>query len=636
MNIEAMRRLSAHIRASTVFVAFVLTGLSPAISPPAYGFEIFGFKFFEGEDNPPVSDPVRYSLQLTVPDKDVEERLQEASALYQERETAVSGDLGLVIKARDDRDRLLAALYEQARYGAVVTIRVDGTEVEQLPPVPAFPRDKPVPVTITVDPGPVFTVADVRFVGDAAKFNPDDYGLARGQDAKSDVVVKAAGRIVEDLEAEGRPLAKLTQRELVADHDRNTVAITIGAEGGPVADIGDVAVAGSKTVKEDFIRDWSRLNKGRRYAPEEVKEATERLRKLGVFSSVTITKSDRLDAEGNIPLAINVADGKQRYFGGGVQFSSIDGLGLQGYWGHRNLFGGAEQLKITGTVSRLIETIDPRELDYSTSILFTKPAAFSQISTFNAGITASSVHPDTYRAATVSIFANTAFDLSRMDTVTAGVDLTWNETTDVFGTQQYQIASLPVSWLRDASDDPLDPTSGYRLGLKAQPSYEVNFSTPFTSIEGTVSGYLPLGQEDGVVLAGRLSMGTLLGVSDISEIPAIRRIYAGGGGTIRGYAFQEVSPRNANGDALGGRSYMLTSLEARVKVTETFGVVPFLDVGTVGRQAYPDFSDIRAGAGIGIRYATPFGPLRLDVAVPLRPYKDGPSFGIYAGIGQAF
>lgn len=612
-------------------------GAAAAASPgEAWAFKIFGMKFFEGEDEPPLSDPVRYTLTLTADDDDIAETLQDASLLYEEREKPVSGDLGLVIKARDDRDRLLAALYEQARYGAVVTVEVAGTGIDQLPAVPMFPRDNPVPVTIRVEPGPVFTVKEARFVGDAAKFDPADYGLAPGVEARSDVVVRAAGRIVEDLEAEGRPLAKLTQRELVADHDTNTVTLTIGAEGGPVAEVGDVAVSGSKSVKQDFIKEWSRLNKGEKYSPEDVKDASERLRKLGVFSSITITKGDRLDADGRIPLAINVSDGKQRYFGGGVQFSSIDGLGLQGYWGHRNLFGGAESLKITGSVSRLLETTDFKDLDYSASILFSKPAAFSQISTFNAGLTAAAVHPDSYRAATLTAFANTAFDITRIDTVTGGVDLTLNETEDVFGTGRYLIGSIPVSWARDASDDLLNPTEGYRLNLKAQPSYEVNYSTFFSSVEGAVSGYYPMGQEDAVVLAGKLSMGSLLGVTDLSEIPAIRRFYAGGGGSVRGYGYQEISPRNDDGDALGGKSYVLTSLEARIKVAEKFGVVPFLDIGSVGRELYPDFSDIRAGLGIGIRYATPFGPLRLDVAMPLNRYPDGARFGIYAGIGQSF
>lgn len=630
-----MRRFPAHIR-GPVASALLAVAVATTAVQPLHAFEIFGMKFFEGEEEAPVSDPVRYSLDFAAGNEDIAEVLQESSLLYQDQEKPVSGDLGLVIKARDDRDRLLATLYEQARYGAVVKVEVAGTDIDALPPLPDFPNDRPVPVTVRVEPGPVFTVADVKLVGDAAKFDPADYGLEKGAEAGSGTVVRAAGQMVQDLEAEGRPLARLTERQLVADHDTNTVEIVIGAEGGPVAEVGDVTVSGSKSVDHDFIKEWSRINKGEKYSPEDMKDAQERLRKLGTFSSVTITKSDRLDPNGRIPMAITVADGKQRYFGGGVQFSSIDGLGVQGYWGHRNLFGHAESLRINASVSRLLETTNFEDLDYSTSILFSKPAAFNQITTFNAGLTAATSHPDSYRAATVSAFANTAFELSRMDTVTGGFDLTWNETDDAFGTSQYFIASTPVSWVRDASDNELDPKNGYRLNLSAKPSYEFNNELLFTSVEGTVTGYYGLGLEDNVVLAGKLSMGTLLGVGDISEIPSIRRFYAGGGGSVRGFGFQEIAPRNRDGDPLGGKSYVVTSLEARVRVSEQFGVVPFIDVGTVGRDSYPDFDDIRAGVGVGIRYATPFGPLRLDVALPVNRYEDGPRFGIYAGIGQSF
>ena len=105
---------------------------------------------------------------------------------------------------------------------------------------------------------------------------------------------------------------------------------------------------------------------------------------------------------------------------------------------------------------------------------------------------------------------------------------------------------------------------------------------------------------------------------------------------MRGYSYQEISPYTADGKATGGRSYIVTSLEARFKVTETIGLVTFVDAGVVSSEMTPDFSDIRAGAGIGLRYQTPFGPLRLDVAMPLEKYPSGSSFGIYAGIGQAF
>ena len=611
-----------------------LAGLAPS---SAAAFEIFGWKLFGGDENvAAVSDPVHYTMSFSGGDDDLKKALEDASALVQDEKDPVNGDLGLVIKARDDRERLLGALYENARYGAVVNITVGGTPIDELPPVPEFPRDKPVPVTVDVVPGPVFTIGSVSLTGDATKFDPAAYGLDIGAQANSTLVISAAGKIVQDLEAEGRPLARLTERGLTADHKSNTVDIRIGAEGGPVADVGDVTVSGTKTVDPEFVEKWSRLDRNKRYSPEEIKEANERLRKLGVFSSINIVKADRLDAEGRIPLAIEVSDGKQRYFGLGAQFSSLDGFGLLGYWGHRNLFGGAESLKITGSVSRLGEQWNYKELDYLASIEFSKPGIFDPYSTLNVSVIAQQVNPDTYRSTSFTKLANIAYELSKRDTLTGGFDLTWNETEDFRGVSQFLTFSLPVTWTRDASDDKLDPHEGYRLRLTGIPSYEIYRSNFFHTIDGQVSAYTSFGEDDRVTLAGKLAMGTLLMAPALEDVPATRRFYLGGGGTVRGYAYQEITPRNSDGDPLGGRSYMLASFETRVKVTETVGIVPFIDVGTVSSRAYPDFSDIRAGAGIGLRYATPFGPLRLDVAMPINRYQDGSRFGIYAGIGQSF
>lgn len=612
-----------------------LTALSPV---HASAFEIFGWKLFGGDENvSAVSDPVKYSLTFNGgADKDLAGKLEEASALVQEKADPVNGDLGLVIKARDDRERLLAALYENARYGAIVNVSVAGTPIDELPPVPEFPRDAPVPVEISVEPGPVFTIGTVSLTGDATQFDPAAYGLEIGAQANSTLVISAAGKMVEDLEKEGRPLARMTERGLTADHKNNTVNVRIGAEGGPVANVGDVTVSGTKTVDPEFVETWSRLDQNRRYSPEEIKDANERLRKLGVFSSINIVKSDRLDQNGQIPLAIEVSDGKQRYFGLGAQFSSLDGFGLQGYWGHRNLFGAAESLKITGSVSRLVDQWDYRELDYLASIEFSKPGIFDAYSTLNVSVIAQQVNPDNYRSTSFTKLANVDYELTKQDTVTAGFDFTWNETDDFRGVSQFLTKSLPVVWNRDASDDKLDPKEGYRLRLTAIPSYEIYRSNIFGTLDGQVSAYTSFGEDDRITLAGKVAIGSLLMAPSLEDVPATRRFYLGGGGTVRGYAYQEISPRNANGDALGGRSYALASFETRVKVTETIGVVPFIDVGTVSSLTYPDFSDIRAGAGLGIRYATPFGPLRLDVAMPLNKYEDGASFGIYAGIGQSF
>ena len=629
----------AHWKTATALAIVASAMLGPLSVTQAHAFKIFGMRFFESaEEEVQVIDPVRYALTFDAgtEDEELREALENGSQLVQDQEKPVSGDLGLAIKARDDRDRLLAVLYEKARYGGTVSILIDGQDIDSLPPDPSFADGQAVPVVVRISPGPAFTLGSITFKGDAAGLDPARYDLTRGARADSTLIIKAGEKIVEDLKEQSRPLAELTERSAVADHATSTVDVTISVDGGPVAPVGELTVTGTRTVDPNFVRDYSRLNHGRPYSPENIRKAAERLRQLNVFSSVTINEADKLAPDGTLPMNIQVSEGKHRYFGFGGQVSTTEGLGLQGYWGHRNLFGRAESLRIEGSVDRIGETTDVGSLDYSAGILFAKPGAFGPASTFTASVKASLLDPDAYSAKTITGAAGASFELSPTDTVSAGAELGLADIDDAFGSNSYLTAAIPLEYVRDTRDDKLNPTEGYRALINAKPSYEFEGQTFFSSFEASASAYYSPGDENRFVLAGKLAAGVLAGGDELSDIPATRRFFLGGGGSVRGYSFQEISPRNADNELTGGRSYVNGSFEARIAITEAIGVVPFIDFGSVSASTAPDFSDIRAGAGIGLRYATSFGPIRLDFAVPLNKYPGGTDYGIYAGIGQSF
>ncbi|MBT9370748.1 autotransporter assembly complex family protein [Rhizobium sp. CSW-27] len=621
--------------------AFLAAGLLswPGFVAQAHAFKLFGITLFGSEEEETeVIDPVSYSATLSAPGagKELAERLENTATLVQDAEEPVSGDLGLVVKAREDRERLVAVLYEEARYGGVVRIALAGTDLDELPPIPRFDHSRPVSVTITVEPGPVFTLGSVRLEGDAARLDPATYGLVPGGAAGSVRIIQAGERIVRDLKAEGRPLSRLTTRDVVADHATRTVSVTLAAESGPVASLGTVSVKGARAVSSDFIRRYSRLDDGQPYSPEQLKKAAERLRALSALSSVTVREADHLAPDGSLPLTIEVSEGKFRYFGAGAEYSSIDGAGLSGYWGHRNLFGEAETLRIEGKVSGLGATTDYTSFDYTAGIYFTKPGALLPRITWDASLVAKRETPDTYTANSLTALSKLSYELNDRDTVSGGAEIAFSESEDAFGTNTYLTFALPFTFERDARDNKLDPIEGFRLTAAVTPSYEALGGTVFSSFEGSASGYVGLGADDRLVLAAHLAAGSVVGGDGLEDIPTTRRFFAGGGGSVRGYAYQEISPYNNQNEATGGRSYTVGSLEARFKVNEKIGIVPFFDVGTVSTEIVPDFSDIRMGAGLGLRYATPFGPLRLDVALPLNRFDGGSRYGIYAGIGQSF
>lgn len=623
--------------------ALALVLMAGAVLPvavlPATAFELFGFRLWgSSEEDTDIVDPLRYSATLTVTDgdEDLRDALKDASELMAEQERPVSGSLGLLSRARADRELLIAALYRAARYDGVVNIAIGGRALDDILPDAEF-TGEPVPVTITVDPGAVFTLGDVALKGDAADLIPARFGLISGGSAGSDAILKAESDIVRVLREEGRPLAKVTGREIVADHATRTLDVSLTVAAGSIAPYGETTVEGTEQVDPEFTRYMTGLEPGRIYSPKEMREARDRLAGLEVFSSINLREAEALNPDGSIPIYLRVSERKFRYYGGGASYSTTEGLGLEGYWGHRNLFGRAEKLRIGGSISGIGDRGDLGELNYNAGIMFERPGVIGPDSKFFANLRTVYEHPDAYDRFSTGGGVGIQYELSPTQTLSAELTVDWEEVTDALNPEgkDYLLVSTPLRYVFDNRDDKLNPKRGFRALAFAEPTYDFLNSTSFVKMRAEGSTYRAVDEAGRFVLAARATLGSVVG-ADLADIPADRRFYAGGGGSVRGYAYQGIGPKDAFGDPIGGRSLAEASLEMRIGVTDTIGIVPFIDAGTVSEAEFPDFSDFKTGAGLGLRYITPFGPLRVDVAVPLNPDPDDPSFGLYAGIGQAF
>jgi translocation and assembly module TamA len=283
-----------------------------------------------------------------------------------------------------------------------------------------------------------------------------------------------------------------------------------------------------------------------------------------------------------------------------------------------------------------IDSQDPEDYTYRTALTFLKPGVFSPYNDFEATIYAEQERPDTYRARTVGGRAGFIYRPRERWTLEAfgSVAASTIDRTSV-GDGDFLMLSLPLKATYDGTNNELDPTRGFRISGAFEPFYETENANNGVISEATVSSYYGLA-DDRLVLAARASAGSIAG-APLQEVPASRLFFAGGGGSIRGYDYRGVGPVNRRGEVIGGRSYFTGSVEARVRVTRSVGIVPFLDFGNAFRDELPDFSEpLRYGAGIGVRYFTGLGPLRLDVAVPLNPRDGDPDFAVYIGLGQAF
>ncbi|MBA5775813.1 outer membrane protein assembly factor [Stappia sp. F7233] len=628
-------------------VAFVcaLLGTSVFQVEKAYSFEIFGFTLFgEKKEEPSVSvpDPLPYTATMTVTGdgSELEEGLQSASELVSNQDQPPSGEAGLIARAITDFERLVGRLYLDGYYGGTVDIRLGGVPLQQALESGDIPDTRPVPVTIAVAAGPVFSFGDIRIVSSDGKPLPGNvsdasrYNLKPGETAGSGKILAAEKEVVSALRALGYPLARIDEREIVADHKTRKIDVTLRADPGREAAFGTVSVEGTERTDPEFVRTYSIIPTGRRYDPEALRTAEKRLNDLGIFSSVRLVEGDTLTPDGMLPITIQVLERKRNVIGVGANWSSSEGFGVESYWRRRNLFGKGETLSIEGSVGRLGEE-SLTELEYAARIAFEKPGAFGPMTKFTTSLGAKQEHPDAYRSRSITADAFLVHEFSETLTGRVGAEAFFADEQDVFGDHDYFLVGIPADLHFDNRDDKLNPTRGVNAILFGEPAYDIRNSQAMVFLQGDVSTYAALDDASRFVLAGRAATGSILGPS-LEDIPASRRYFLGGGGTIRGYAYRNVGPR-LNGEVTGGRSFVLVSGEVRVRVTETIGLAAFADAGNAFDAMYPDFSEpLKVGLGAGVRYFTPVGPLRVDVAVPLSPDKDDPSFAVYIGLSQAF
>ncbi len=580
-----------------------------------------------------IPDPLPYAVTFSAPGADwgLTRSLRQASELVGRRKSPVSGLVGLIARSRQDLLNLTAVLYENARYGGEVFITIDGKPMAKVDPFATIAA-RPVPVTITVRPGAEFYFGRVSATPLPAGLTLDELGLAPGEPARSSVVVDAETKLVDAWQAQGYPLAAAGKRDTIADHRTNTLDVTLAVSPGPRADFGRVTVSGTERVDPNLVLRRAGIDGGL-YSSRIVKRATKRLRDLGVFASVQVTPADRLAADGTIPVTITVSERKPRVIGASVTYSNTEGLGSGVYWTHRNLFGGAEQLKLSASISRLLDgAFDP---DFRLAGKFRKPAVFDPMTDFTLRVEGYRETTDAYRVTALESEAGLEHSFSDTLSGSLGLEVARSRTVEPTVTEDHLLTTLTGTLDWDTRDNKLDPTSGHRALFSAAPAYDFAENTPYATFSSDVSGYWPFGDADRFVLAGRAA-ASILTVDDITKVAADRRLYSGGAGSVRGYAYQNIGPRDGAGNIVGGRSSVLFTGELRYRVTDTIGVVAFVDAGNAYASVLPRLNGLKVGVGAGLRYLTPVGPIRLDVAVPLQRGKGDPSVGVYVGLGQAF
>ena len=540
----------------------------------------------------------------------------------------------LVAAARADYRRLLTALYAEGRYGGSVSILIDGREAAAIAPLEAPARI--ARIELRIDPGPVFTFgrADIAPLPRGVDL-PGSF--ATGQVARSDAIRDAAIAGVESWRGEGHAKADIAAQSITAVHPQQRLDAQVRIDPGPQLTFGPLSVTGNTRMRAERVRAIAGLPTNKVFDPNELRLATQRLRRTGVFDSVTLIEAETYTPDLQLPIEAQVAERKRRRLGAGIEVSTVDGLTLSAFWLHRNLLGGAERLRIEGEVTGIGGRTGG--LDYDALVRFDRPATLGPDNDFYALAEIQQRDEPDYFLRQAEIGAGFTRIVNEEFSAEAGVGiLTAREETE-FGERRYTILTAPLGATYDRRDDPLDATAGYYIDLDI---------TPFVGLEDLGTGgrlfadaraYRSFGDSRRVTLAGRAQLGSVAGV-DAFEAPVDFLFYSGGGGTVRGQPYNSLGQSLTRGSTTatrGGLSFAGLQLESRVSVTDRIGVVGFYDVGHIGTTSVPlEDGDWHAGAGLGVRYDTGIGPLRVDLAVPAGGVEPDEDWQLYIGIGQSF
>ena len=455
-----------------------------------------------------------------------------------------------------------------------------------------------------------------------------DLGLTLKEPAKSKPILDAKYEIIRWYRKKGFPFPKISEPKAVVDHKKNALTVAFDVQPGLKAQFGDTKLSGLESVNGAYVNSKIPWKEGDPYNADLLIVLEDRLMNTGLFSSVNAKEGEVIDEKGRIPIGVEVKERKHRTIKGGASYKTDEGPGGSLSWEHRNILSQGERLKLSGLASGIV---------LATEGSFRRPEFLRSDQSLLLNMRIAEDSPDAFRSRNITSMAQIERKLTKKMDLSAGLAFRLSKIEQFGQEERFDLISLPVHFNWDTSDQLLDPTRGGRMALQVAPFYDF-YGEDLFFYKGYArySRYINISEAPSLVLALRGALGAITG-AERDEIPADIRFYAGGGGSIRGYAFQSVGPIQ-NNEPIGGRSLLTMSLELRIKITEKLGLVSFIDGGSAFESAFPDFEEtLQWGGGLGFRYYTTIGPLRLDVGIPInRRDEIDDSFQIYVSIGQAF
>jgi len=588
------------------------------------------------------ADPQPYAATIAPTGDAALDAVLRGSSMLLSLGKAPVGPFALVTRARDDEGRLNTALESRGYYAGAVHVTILGRPITD-PALPDLlrqaPAQPPVPVVVTVDRGTLFHLGQVQLQGAVPPAGQAALKLAPGAPAVAADVLAAQGRVLDALRGDGYALAKVDTPVAVLRPAQQALDVAYKVDAGPRVDLGPISLVGTGAVNESYVRRRLLIHPGERFNPGEIEGARQDLLSLGVFSSVTARAATATDPEGQLPITFQFTERKRNAIGANVAYSTDLGASAGVTYQRRNLFGNAERLDLGAAVTGLGGTATRRP-GYDVTAVLIKPDFLARNQDLRLNLEAIKESLDAYDRTAVLGGAALTRKFSPTFSGSIGVLGIEERVLQEGVTRDYTLAQLPVTAKYDTTgpDALLEATHGVRVAAVVTPTASLaGRQSQFVIAQITGSTYVNLAAPGRSVLALRATAGTVQGASTF-DIPPDQRFYAGGSGTVRGYRYQSVGPRFPDNRPVGGTSLAAATVEFRQRIGKSFGAVVFTDAGEVVGTGFAPYGNggLRVGAGVGARYYTPIGPIRLDVAVPLNKQRGDDTFELYVGLGQAF
>jgi len=532
-------------------------------------------------------------------------------------------------RLRADAELLEELLRSHGYYDAAVEPRIEQPNGQLL-------------VVLAAEPGPQYLFETVDLPGlEAAGLEAEAlrqaFGVGRGDPVIASEVIAGGIALRVALGERGFASAEIGEQDIVIDHESRRARLVLPVEPGPIATFGAIRVAGRPPFSAAHVARIARFEPGETFRRSRLDDLRRALIATGLVASAETRVIPSEDGR-TVDVAVDLQPAPMRTIAGELGYGTGEGARVEASWQHRNLFNPEGALTLRGVLGTQ---------EQLAAVAFRRNNFLQRDQVLNLLASVSHTNRNAYEARTLLLSGG----IERQSNIIWQKTWTWSVGADLLATNErgifanpaakesrtFLIAALPASLGYDGSDDLLDPTRGFRLSGRVSPEISARGgSFQYARSQIDASAYHPVSSS--VVAAGRIRLGTIVG-AQASEIAPSRRFYSGGGGSVRGYGYQRLGPRDLDGDPVGGRGLAEFALEARVRLRAfgaDFGIVPFLDGGTLTSDILPGTGGWQLGAGLGARYYSSFGPIRIDVGTPLNPRQGDSPIAVTVSLGQAF